>query len=85
MHIHANNNLSLASLGAGREELSEIQAKRAAEVRKKLASASRLADDSDSDSELLLGPARRVEAHDYEAEPQPGDEDSFGRLFSVKV
>ncbi|MBB5058363.1 hypothetical protein HDF16_003077 [Granulicella aggregans] len=83
MHIHANNNLLLASIGAGREELSEIQAKRAAEVRKRLASASRLADDSDS--EVLLGPAPRVEARDYEAEPQSGDEDSFGRLFSVKV
>ena len=87
MHIHANNNLLLASLGAGREELSEIQAKRAAEVRKKLQSATHLKTDSesDSDSEVLLGPAPRVEARDYESEPRSGDEDSFGRLFSVKV
>jgi hypothetical protein len=83
MHIHANNNLLLASIGAGREELSEIQAKRAAEVRKKLASATRLMDDSDSDGQL--GPATRVERRAYEAEPQPGEDDSFGRRFSAKA
>ena len=83
MHIHANNNLLLASIGAGREELSEIQAKRAAEVRKKLASASRLADDSDSED--LLGPAPRVERHTYESEPRSGEDDSFGHHFSAKA
>jgi hypothetical protein len=85
MHIHANNNLLLASIGAGREELSEIQAKRAAEVRKKLASATRLMDNSDSDSEDLLGPAPRVERRVYESEPQSGEEDSFGHRFSAKA
>ncbi|WP_263373318.1 hypothetical protein [Granulicella aggregans] len=89
MHIHANNNLLLASIGAGREELSEIQAKRAAEVRKKLASATRLMDDSDSDSdsdsEDLLGPAQRIERRTYESEPQPGEDETFGRRFSAKA
>jgi hypothetical protein len=83
MHIHANNNLLLASIGAGREELSEIQAKRAAEVRKKLASASRLADDADSED--LLGPEPRVERRTYESEPQPEQEASIGRRFSAKA
>lgn len=83
MHIHANNNLLLASIGAGHEELSEIQAKRAAEVRKKLASASRLGDDSDSED--LLGPTPRVERRAYESEPQSGEDDSFGHRFSAKA
>jgi len=81
MHIHANNNLLLASIGAGREELSEIQAKRAAEVRKKLASATRLTDDSED----LLDVATRVERRAYESEPQPGEDDSVGRRFSAKA
>ncbi len=81
MHIHANNNLLLASIGAGREELSEIQAKRAAEVRKKLASATRLTDDSED----LLDVAPRVERRTYESEPQPGEDDSVGRRFSAKA
>jgi hypothetical protein len=83
MHIHANNNLLLASIGAGREELSEIQTRRAAEVRKKLASASRVADDSDSED--LLDVAPRVERRAYESEPQPGEDDSVGRRFSAKA
>jgi len=83
MHIHANNNLQLAALGAGREELSEIQARRAAEVRRKLASATRLIDESDSDG--LLGPAPRVERRSYESEPRESEEQSFGRIFSAKA
>lgn len=83
MHIHANNNLLLASIGAGREELSEIQAKRAAEVRKKLASASRLADDSDSED--LLDPVPHGEGRAYDSESQAGEDESFGHRFSAKA
>jgi hypothetical protein len=83
MHIHANNNLLLASIGAGREELSEIQAKRAAEVRKKLASASRLADDSDSED--LLDPVPHGERRAYDSESQAGEDEPFGHRFSAKA
>jgi len=81
MHIHANNNLQLAALGAGREEVSEIQAKRAAEVRRKLSSAARVMEDSED----LLGPAPRVERRSYEGEPGHGEDGAFGRLFSAKA
>jgi hypothetical protein len=81
MHIHANNNLQLAALGAGREEVSEIQAKRAAEVRRKLSSASRVMEDS----EYLLGPAPRVERRSYKRDPGEGEDGAFGRLFSAKA
>ena len=80
MHIHANNNLLLASLGAGREEVSEIQARRAAEVRRKLSSATRVMEDSDG----LLGTAR-VTRRFYEQEPEQSEDDAFGRLFSAKA
>ena len=85
MHIHANNNLLLASIGAGREELSEIQARRAAEVRKKLSSTTRLTDDSESNSEDLLGPAPRVERRAYESELQSGEEHPLAHRFSAKA
>jgi hypothetical protein len=85
MHIHANNNLALAALGAGREEVSEIQARRAAEVRRKLSSAARLMEDSGD----ILGPASRVTRRSYEesaeGEPGEGEDGAFGRLFSAKA
>jgi hypothetical protein len=81
MHIHPNNNLQLASLGFAREE-AQIQAKRAAEVRRKLsAAASRIAEDS----EELASPGLRVERRSYDSEPRPGDDETFGRLFSAKA
>jgi len=81
MPIHANNNLQLAALGVGREEVSEIQAKRAAEVRRKLSSASRAIDDSGG----LAGPVLHVERRSYESGPRQGEDESFGRLFSAKA
>ena len=81
MHIHTNNSLQLASLGAGREEAQEIAVKRAAEVRRKLSIASRVIEDL----EAFSGAATRVEAHSYEADQRQGDDDAFGRLFSVKA
>ena len=81
MHIHPNNSLMLATLGVGREEVQEIQAKRAAEVRRKLSSASRVL----GDSEELSGPASRVERRSYQSESRGGEEDSFGRHFSAKA
>ncbi len=81
MHIHPNNSLMSATLGVGREEVQEIQAKRAAEVRRKLSSASRVL----GDSEELSGPASRVERRSYQSESRAGDEDSFGRHFSAKA
>jgi hypothetical protein len=83
MHIHANNSLQLAAIGVGREEVSEIAARRAAEVRKKLASAARMLDDSDSDG--LFGPATRVERRSYEAAGGEDEDGSFGRIFSAKA
>ena len=81
MHIHPNNNLTLASLGLGREEVQEIQAKRAAEVRRKLSSASRVLEDSDD----LLSGAPRIERRSYDRGSRQGEEDSFGQLFSAKA
>jgi len=81
MHIHPNNSLQLASLGFAREETQAIQAKRAAEVRRKLSSASRVLKDSDE----LSGPALRVVQRSYESEPGQGEDGSFGRLFSAKA
>ena len=75
------NSLMLATLGVGREEVQEIQAKRAAEVRRKLSSASRVL----GDSEELSGPASRVERRSYQSESRGGEEDSFGRHFSAKA
>jgi hypothetical protein len=71
MHIHPNNNLQLAALGSEREEVQAIQARRAAEVRKKLSAASRamqLGEDEFSST------ATRVEARSSESqsEPHPG-------------
>lgn len=80
MHIHPNNNLQLASLGFAREEVKEIQAKRAAEVRRKLSSASHALGDSE---ELVSAP--RIERRSYESEGHQGEEDSFGSLFSAKA
>ncbi len=81
MHIHPNNNLQLSSLGFVREESQAIQAKRAAEVRRRLSSASRVIEDS----EELSGPALRLERRSYESETGQGEDDSFGRLFSAKA
>ncbi len=81
MHIHPNNNLTLASLGVGREE-AQIQAKRAAEVRRKLSvAASSISEESDE----LSSPALRVERRSYDSEPRPDDGETFGRLFSAKA
>ena len=100
MHIHPNNNLQLAALGVGREQVSELQAKRAAEVRKKLSAASRamaLGEDEFSST------AGRVEARtsDAASEAEPGAGpvaypvaysghrsdagDRSGQLFSAKA
>jgi hypothetical protein len=81
MHIHANNSLLLASLGASRNEAQAIQARRAAEVRRKLSTASRVLEESDE----LSSPALRVERRSYEGEPWQGEEDSFGKVFSAKA
>jgi len=81
MHIHPNNSLQLASLGFAREEAEAVQARRAAEVRRKLSSASRVIEDS----EELSGSALRVERRAYKSEPRQGEDDSFGRLFSAKA
>jgi hypothetical protein len=81
MHIHANNNLLLASLGTNREEVHEIQARRAAEVRRKLSLASRTIPDSDE----LSGAPRPVEARSYKEEHRQGEDDSFGSLFSARA
>lgn len=37
MHVHANYNLQLAAMGSNRDEIQEIAARRAAEVRRRLA------------------------------------------------
>jgi hypothetical protein len=81
MHIHPNNNLTLASLGVGREE-TLIQAKRAAEVRRKLSAAASGISENPEDS---LGPAPRVERRSYDSEPRSGEDETFGRLFSAKA
>jgi hypothetical protein len=82
MHIHPNNNLALASLGAGREELSEIQAKRAAEVRKKLSSAARMLEASDGEPSAGVS---RVDRRAYDGGQREPDDDAFPRLFSAKA
>jgi hypothetical protein len=82
MHIHPNNQLALASLGAGREELSEIQARRAAEVRKKLSSATRILEASDGESSAAVP---RVDRHAYEGGQRDVDDEAFPRLFSAKA
>ena len=86
MHIHANNNLQLATLGSLREEVHEIQAKRAAEVRKKLSTAAHA--NVLGEDEFSSGTSR-VEARSYESESRQGqssaEEDGFGRLFSAKA
>ena len=71
----------LATLGVGRQEVQEIQAKRAAEVRRKLSSASRALEDSDESASVAL----RVERRSYQSDPRAGEEDSFGRHFSAKA
>jgi hypothetical protein len=80
MHIHANNNLALASLGAGRDEIREIQARRAAEVRRKLSSASRGIESGAEDSD-----AERVEARSYSDGSSRAHDENFRRLFSAKA
>ena len=49
MHVHANYSQTLATLGAGRDEVQEMAARRAAEVRRRLAAADKLlqADEDD--------------------------------------
>ena len=81
MHIHANNNLQLASIGSGREQAQEIAAKRAAEVRRKLSAASR----SMALDQAEFSGTARVEARSYEGEQRKAEDDAFGRLFSAKA
>ena len=84
MHIHPNNNPMMASLGAAREDVQQIQAKRAAEVRRKLSAASRV---SAFSADQFAGAARQVEARSGgggEGESQE-DGDAFGRLFSAEA
>lgn len=83
MHIHPNNTLQLASLGPAREEANAIQAKRAAEVRRKLSAvgASRVLQASEDE---IYGAAGRVAARSYGRGEQPGGDD-FGRLFSAEA
>jgi len=81
MHIHPNNNLALAALGVGREELSEIQAKRAAEVRKKLSSAARVLESADGEPASVS----RIDRRAYEGGQRDPDDDVFPRLFSAKA
>ena len=79
MHIHPNSSLILATLGLGREELREVQAKRAAEVRRKLSSVSR----APGDAEEFSDRAMRVEQRAYGGSSRQGEEDTFGSLFSA--
>jgi hypothetical protein len=81
MHIHPNNNLALASLGSAREEVQALQARRAAEVRKKLSSAARVLEATDGDS----GSVSRLDRSAYEASQREPDDDAFPRLFSAKA
>lgn len=80
MHIHPNSTLLLAALGAG-GETREVQAKRAAEVRRKLSSAPHVL----SSSEEPSGHTLRAEERAYQRQAPQGDETSFGTLFSAKV
>jgi len=82
MHIHPNNQLALASLGSAREEVQALQAKRAAEVRKKLSSAARMLEASDGESSALVP---RVDRHSYDGGQRDVDEEAFPRLFSAKA
>jgi len=81
MHIHPNNNLALASLGSAREEVQALQARRAAEVRKKLSSAARLLEATDGDT----GSVSRLDRRAYEAGQREPEDDAFPRLFSAKA
>ena len=86
MHIHPNNNLQLAALGSLREEVQAIQARRAAEVRKKLSAAAKTTGIGEDESSNA---AARVEARTYESEArrdqESSEDDGFGRLFSAKA
>ena len=81
MHIHPNSTLMLAALGAGGEETRAAQAKRAAEVRRKLSSAPHVL----SSSEEPSGQTLRAEERAYQRQAHQGEETSFGTLFSAKV
>ena len=81
MHIHPNSTLLLAALGAGGEETREVQAKRAAEVRRKLSSTPHVL----SSSEEPSGHTLRAEERAYRRQAHQGEETSFGTLFSAKV
>ncbi len=82
MHIHPNNQLALASLGSAREEVQALQAKRAAEVRKKLSSAARALEAGDAESAAVIP---RVDRRTYEGGQREVDEEAFPRLFSAKA
>ena len=79
MHIHLNYSPLLTSLAAERVETREIQAKRAAEVRRKLSSASRVLGDFKEPFDI----APRIERRAYDSESRPAEDDSFGKLFSA--
>jgi hypothetical protein len=95
MHVHANYSQTLATLGAGRDEVQEIAARRAAEVRRRLAAADKLLSPSVEDVAFVKA-SDAVDAdpegdtYSTSGEQQPADTDAEtppcqGSLFSARA
>lgn len=82
MHVHAEYSLQLASLGASRDEIQEIAARRSAEVRRKLSLAAGTISDT---GEGVSAVAPRTEDQHQSERQQDPDSDTFGRLLSVRA
>jgi hypothetical protein len=69
MHVHGNYNLQLAAMGSNREEVQEIAARRAAEVRRRLAAAEGLLALVDEDTAFIKAVSESRSGDDAYSEP----------------
>jgi hypothetical protein len=95
MHVHANYNQTLATLGVGRDETQEMAARRAAEVRRRLAAADKLLS-TDVEDVAFVKASDAVDAgpegdtYSTSGGQQPADTDpeappGQGNLFSARA
>lgn len=97
MHIHASYSINLAEMGSNREEIHELAARRAAEVRRRLAALARMAPPENEEapfvrsiSEAVPDPApdaySTADGQQIAVVPldqDPAGERNYGSLFSA--